>query len=131
MIKNFLIILVSGVLFSCNASTQPKYKVVSIDSVPNLKHYIIKVEEGKKQFTIVSAYSLPAENIATPISPGIQLNITLKEVDKKNNPFTPLVESNRRGTEVIYIDGKPFYNPKEPLYYSDCIKGLQYLTNCK
>jgi hypothetical protein len=133
MIRKYLVILITGVVVSCTTTSKSNYKVISVDSIPNLKHYFIKVQKGKNQFTVISAYrneNLPTAKLVT-ISQGMQLNINLIEVEKKNNPFSPLVDSIRRGTDPIYLDGKLYYNPKNPLYYSDCIKGLQCLTDCK
>lgn len=131
MLKNSLLIAISLVLFSCNTSSQTKYKVTSIDTLAGIKHYRIKVQEGEKQLTIISAFSL--ENLSPEnsvvITPGIQLNVTLKEVSEKNNPF--IIPNNRSSSRGYYVDGKLFYDPKIPLYYSACIIGLSYLTNCK
>lgn len=133
MIRNIFITIISITLFSCNTSSQNGYKVVSIDSLPSIKYYLIKVKEGEKQLTIISAYNsakLSSENYAE-IKQGTQLNIILQEVSEKENPFTPLIESNRKGKSAIYVDGELFYDPKDSLYYSACIKGLQHLVSCK
>jgi hypothetical protein len=126
-----VLLLGTVTLISCNITSQTKYNVLSVDSVKSIKHYIIKVKEGEKQLTILSAYSQkqPTEN-SVIISQGTELNIILKKIDEKNNPYTPLFK-NVRGNGGLYIDGKLIYDPNVPLYSSECISGLSYLTDCK
>lgn len=132
MFKSYSTLLfLSTIFFSCSSISQIKYKVQSIDSVPGIKHYILKLDNRGELFTVISAYSyeyLSLDN-SEKLSKGTEISIYLKKVEKKNNPFR--IPNTRRPDLAIYIDGKLFYNPKESLYYSDCINGLQYIKNCK
>jgi hypothetical protein len=135
MVRSILILLVLANLFSCNSISKSSYKVLSIDSISTLKFYYITVEKENKKLLVLSnsdsIKSLTSVYNYSFISVGSKLKMELKEFNDSNNPFTPMVEINRRGSSRIYVDGKLLYNPKEPLYYSNCIKGLYYIKGCK
>jgi hypothetical protein len=132
MIRLFLICYMLFMLQACNSSAFREYQVVSVDSIPGLKMYLITVKDDDKLLKIVSYYpkTSSSEN-AEPIIQGIRMKLDLKEIPKKDSPFAPLLENNRKGDNAVYVDGKLFYDPKENLYSSQCIQGLNILSDCK
>ena len=132
-----LMLLLSIVLANCSSSKNV-YLVKSIKELPANKCYLIKVykvnDTAKTQEVwIISDFEKKKDfEQNTKISEGMNLKLSnLTEIAESENPFKQLLQSNRKGKQAIYVDGKLLYDPKIKLYSSGCIEGLFYDLDCR
>jgi hypothetical protein len=112
---------------------QNKYKVVSIDSYPAIRHYEIKLVNykiAKDTILLLSKYDDSFNVKSERILVGLKLRINPKQYLESENPFILLVSDIRNGGNSIFIDDK-LYDTRKKCFYSKCVRALYYVKGCK
>ncbi|HMG13819.1 MAG TPA: hypothetical protein VK590_00160 [Saprospiraceae bacterium] len=133
MIRNIFLLIVLILLSTQTAYSQSEYKVMSIDSIPLIKHYIIILKSIGKKYKIISPYyqdSLIKDNYVL-LTVGKKVKLNLKKIYREDHHIKIGDTLFQNQFNTYYYDGKLYYDPKEQLYYSECIKDLSLNLNCK
>jgi hypothetical protein len=112
---------------------QNKYKVVSIDSYPAIRHYEIKLVDNKianDTILLLSKYDDSSNVKRKKIHVGNKLRIHPKQYLESENPFILLLSDIRIRRNAVFIDDK-LYDTRKKYFYSNCIRDLYYIKRCK